>query len=71
MGKFGIEADQQVMVLEAGQGARKGRRGREVRYVVQLSCGAECWDALGMHLWDLERRTEHGRVDCLTGGDGV
>lgn len=43
VGELRVEADEEVVVLQLGEGMRKGGRGRQVGDVVEAGGGAECW----------------------------
>lgn len=43
MCELGVEADEEVVILEAGEGALGRCCGWEVGYVVESCGGGECW----------------------------
>lgn len=61
--EFRVEADEQVVVVQAGESAREGNRGWEVGYVVKGRGGGECWVVLEVRcIEDVKgaRPTKHG-----------
>jgi hypothetical protein len=50
VGKFGVKADEEVVVVEAGEGAREGRGRWQVSDMVEGRGRAECWRASAREL---------------------